>query len=57
MLDIVFSNRFKRDLKLMAKRGLDLSLLDDVVEKLAKGEPLDPRNNDHDLKGNYIGFR
>ena len=57
MLDIVLSNHFKRDLKLMAKRGLDLNLLDNIVEKLANEEPLDPKNKDHELKGNYKGFR
>ena len=57
MLDIVFSNRFKRDLKLLSKRGMDLELLDEIVTKLAKGQPLDAKNKDHPLSGNYIGFR
>ena len=57
MLNIVLSNHFKRDLKLMAKRGLDLNLLDNIVEKLANEEPLDPKNKDHELKGNYKDFR
>ena len=57
MLDVVLSNRFKRDLKLAAKRGYDLNLLDEIVEKLANREPLPEKNRDHGLTGDYIGFR
>ena len=35
MLDVVLSNRFKKDLKTVAKRGYNLELLDMVVDKLA----------------------
>lgn len=56
-LDIVLSNRFRKDLKLAKKRGYDLELLDTIVEKLAKGEKLDKKYRDHDLSGDYIGFR
>lgn len=28
-----------------------------IVEKLSKGEPLNERNRDHTLVGNYIGCR
>ena len=34
-----------------------MSLLDDVVHTLLKGEPLDPKYNDHALKGDYAGHR
>lgn len=57
MLDLVFSNRFKRDLKLLAKRGLDLDLLDEVIEKLRKRQPLDMKYKDHSLTSDYAGFR
>ena len=57
MLEIILSNRFKKDLKLAKKRGCDLDLLDDIVTKLANLEPLPPKNRDHDLTGNYEGFR
>lgn len=35
MLEIVSSNRFKRDLKVALKRGYRISLLEDVVNRLA----------------------
>lgn len=56
MLDIVLSNRFKKDLKLAAKRGYDLDLLDAVVTNLAERRPLAEKYRDHELTGNYSGF-
>ena len=57
MLDIVFSNRFKRDLKLLVKRKVDIGLLDEVVKMLANRQPLPSKYKDHSLTGNYSGFR
>lgn len=41
----------------MKKRGLDLSLLDNVVDTLHQGKPLAEKYRDHSLIGNYKGFR
>lgn len=57
MLDIVLSNRFRRDLKIAAKRGRNLDYLDAVVTKLANSEALEVQYRDHALTGNYAGFR
>lgn len=57
MLEIVLSNRFKKDLKVTAKRGYNLELLDQVVEKIASQEKLPAKYKDHELVGNYVGFR
>ncbi|MCD7889172.1 MAG: type II toxin-antitoxin system YafQ family toxin [Oscillospiraceae bacterium] len=57
MLNVVLSNRFKKDLKIAAKRGCNLELLDDVVNTLADGEPLAEKLRDHSLTGDYVGFR
>jgi mRNA interferase YafQ len=57
MLNIVLSNQFKRDLKLAHKRKLDITLLNAVVETLANEENLAPKHRDHELKGNFAGFR
>ena len=57
MLKIVPSNRFRRDLKLAAKRRLDLSLLRQVVNTLAGQKPLEQHYHDHELTGDYAGFR
>lgn len=57
MLEVVLSNRFKKDLKLAARRGVDLGELDAIVERLAAQLPLPDRNRDHALTGDYVGFR
>lgn len=57
MLNVVLSNRFKKDLRVAAKRGYDLNLLDAVVNTLASQQPLPEKNRDHALTGDYIGFR
>ena len=57
MLKIVISSRFQKDLKIAQKRNLDLSLLDEVVQKLANKETLEESYHDHPLFGNYINFR
>ena len=41
----------------MKKRGLDLSLLDEVVDTLRQGKQFDSKYRDHGLSGNFQGFR
>ena len=55
--EIIQTSKFKKDLKLAIKRGHNIDLLDEIVALLVKGEPLPEKNRDHDLKGNYKGFR
>lgn len=57
MLRIVTSNKFLKDLKVAKSRGLDLSLLEEVVNKLANREKLEPKYHDHALSGKYSDFR
>ena len=57
MLQIVRSNKFIKDLKLAKRRNLDLSLLDEVVMKLANQEVLDEKYHDHALSGDYDDLR
>ena len=57
MFEVVLSNRFRKDLKLAAKRGLRLDELNAIVEQLAAGQTLPERNRAHALTGDYIGFR
>lgn len=54
---IMATGKFKKDLKLMIKRGYDMKLLDEIVTKLSKGEQLPSKNKDHNLSGNYSGKR
>lgn len=57
MLNIVPSNQFRKDLKLAKKRGLKLERLTAVINTLAAQKPLDDKYRDHNLTGNYRGFR
>lgn len=57
MLDIVLSNQFKKDLKSAHKWGLNLDLLNRVVDLLASQQPLPAKYRDHELTGDYKGFR
>lgn len=54
---IVLTSLFKKDLKTARKRGYDLTLLNNVVDTLALGLPLDEKHRDHNLAGNYKGCR
>ena len=56
-LDIVFTNRMKKDVKLLKKQGKDLNKLIYVLDALSKREKLPDKNKDHALKGEYYGFR
>ena len=49
--------KYKRNIKTLQKRGYDLSLLKEVVEKLSNGEKLPAHYCDHPLKGNRKGYR
>ena len=51
------TSKFQKDLKKVQKRGYDISLLTDVIKKLANGEELPARNRDHVLSGDYAGLR
>lgn len=57
MYSIVYTARMKRDAKLMAKRGKDMSKLIKVLSVLASGEPLPRKYKDHQLTGNLKDFR
>ena len=57
MYQVKFTTTFKKSYKLMKKRGLDISLLDNVIDLLRQGKQLDEKYKDHALSGNFVGFR
>ena len=57
MYQVKFTTTYKKSYKLMKKRGLDLSLLDEVVDLLRQGRQLDEKYRDHSLSGKFAGFR
>ena len=57
MLDLVSTTQFRKDLKRIRKHGYRLARLDDVLQMLLREEPLPAKHRDHDLTGDYTGFR
>lgn len=56
MYTVKFTTTYKKSYKLMKKRGLDVSLLDHVVDSLRQGIKLDEQYHDHILNGKFSGF-
>ena len=57
MLELVLSNRFKKDLKTIMRRGYNLDLMEEVVDTLLAQGQLDEKYHDHPLSEDYNGFR
>ena len=47
----------KKGVKRMKRRGKDISKLTAVLNVLASGQNLPPKNRDHKLTGNFSDFR
>lgn len=57
MYKIVYTNRMKKDAKLMKKRGKDMRKLVNVLSLLANGISLPAKYKDHSLTGSLQDFR
>ena len=57
MYKIVYTNRMKRDAKLIKKWGKDMQKLVNVLSLLANGNSLHAKYKDHSLTGNLHDFR
>ena len=55
--DLILTGKFRKSIKLAKKRGLDLKLLEKVITMLQNDIPLEEKYRDHELKGEYRGFR
>ena len=56
-LNVVWTNRFKKDYKLAMKRGLATEELDRASRLLSREGKLPERYLDHPLGGDWKGFR
>ena len=56
-LSVRMTSQFKKDYKLAMKRGMNIELLDRVIDILAMGETLPEKYRDHALTGNWVGHR
>jgi mRNA interferase YafQ len=57
MRTIRYSGQFKKDARLMGRRGLEMNKLRAVIERLVNEEELEARYKDHPLQGKYAGGR
>ena len=57
MLKVRYSSKFKKDFKVIVKRGYDISLFEEVLALLRAEKALPQKYSDHELKGDYSGHR
>lgn len=55
--EIIPLTQFKKDMKIAQKRGYDIEKIKKVIAALADGETLEAKYHDHQLTGEYRGFR
>ena len=48
-----YTNQFKKDYKLAVKRGLNITLLDNIIRDLINEVALSAKNREHYLTGEY----
>lgn len=48
--ELILTGKFKKSLKRARKRGLDISLLKEVVDKLQNNIKLEDKYHDHDIQ-------
>jgi mRNA interferase YafQ len=51
MATLIPTTKYKKDIKRMERRGVDMALLDDAVDSIAAGEELPESYKKHELKG------
>lgn len=57
MYKILYTNKMKKDVRLMKKRGKNLNKLINVLNILSSGASLPLKYSDHPLTGNLKDFR
>ena len=56
-MEIKTTSKFRKDLKQAKKKGLNIALLQKVVDDLAAGKKLEEHHHDPALVGEWISFR
>ena len=54
---VIRTSRFKKEYRLMQRRGEDMELLHRIIDLLAQGKPLPEKHRDHAMTGNFAGTR
>ena len=53
MYTVITTNQFEKDLKRCKKRGLNLNIIEEVIELLSKNGNLPSKYKSHKLSGNF----
>ena len=53
---LIFTNRFKKDVKLLQRRGYDMNLMKDAICILEVDGLLPEKYLQHKLSGSYTGY-
>jgi mRNA interferase YafQ len=56
MFQVIITNKFKKDVKLLHKRGYDMGLLKKVIIQFEEKGKLPITNKPHKLSGDLFGF-
>ena len=56
MVQLVFTNKFKKDIKLLQKSGYNMTLIKEAILMLEETGFLPPNYSPHKLTGNYSGY-
>ncbi|MBP5216251.1 MAG: type II toxin-antitoxin system YafQ family toxin [Bacilli bacterium] len=57
MIEVVSSNKFEKDLRIIQRRGYNMALLRRIIDSLQKEKRLSPILRDHLLSGDYSDCR
>ncbi len=57
MLDVRYSSKFKQDFRRRVKRRCKMTILQQIIEVLRIPGMLPSKNADHNLTGDYAGYR
>lgn len=56
MLKPVHLRKFEDEVEKVKKRGKDIEKLKKILKNLIEEKPLPPKNRNHKLKGEYVGY-
>ena len=56
-MNVRWRSQFKKDYKRIMRQGYNIGKLDSVIEELAVPNQLPGRYCDHNLKGDYMGYK
>lgn len=56
MLKPIYLRQFEKEVVKAKKRGKDIEKLKEIMKFLTLEEPLPPKNRNHKLKGDYVGY-